>query len=385
MPVSERAQNLPPYIFAQIHQDIAQLERNGQSVIDLGISDPDQPPREDIQDVLCDQVQHPDSHRYPSYRGLSPLRHAVSQWYYRRFGVSLDPDSEVLITGGSKEALVHLALATVNPGQAILVPDPGYPSYQMPAALFGFESIAMPLRAENHFIPDLERIAPPEWSRIQLGFFNYPNNPTGALAPADFWHHVIDQAHRHQWTVVSDLAYVDIVYEGQAHSILEYPGARDVAVETITFSKSYSMQGFRLAAMVGSPKILEAFYRIESQINAGVYLPIQYAGVVALQEDISLNILATYQTRRDFVVSALQQKGYPVFTPPATLYVWLPVPKPLSGTTFASSLLHQHGIAVAPGIAFGPTSDEFIRISLTQPLDILQHALARWPNAYPQD
>ncbi len=379
MPISNRAHHLPPYIFAQIHEDIARMEQDGKTIIDLGISDPDVPPRPDILDTLCTWVRHSDSHRYPSYRGLAPLRQAVAEWYLRRFGVYLDPESEVLITVGSKEALVHFALATVNPGQAILVPDPGYPSYQIPSALFGFESILMPLIAANHFLPDFERISSTEWSRIQLGFFNYPNNPTGAMAPEEFWHQAIELAHRHQWTIVSDLAYVDIVYTGQAHSILEYAGAREVAVETVTFSKSYSMQGFRLAAMVGCAEILEAFYRVESQINAGVYLPIQHAGIAALRENVTPDTLATYQKRRDFVVSSLQHRGFTVETPPATLYVWLPVPKPDTDQTFVSRLLHQYGIAVAPGVAFGPLSDRFIRIALTKPLSVLKEAFARWP------
>lgn len=379
MPVSNRARDLPPYIFAKIHEDIRLLERQGRPVIDLGISDPDQPPRRDIQDALCDHVRHIDSHRYPTYRGLAPLRQAIANWYQRRFGVHIDPDSEVLVTVGSKEALIHIALATVNPGQAILVPDPGYPSYQMPSALFGFESIPMPLLPANQFLPDFDRIAPAEWRRIQLGYLNYPNNPTGATAPPKFWDRVIDLAHRHQWTVVSDLAYVDIVYDGRAHSIFEHAGAKDVALETITFSKSYSMQGFRLAAVVGNAELLEALYRVESQINAGVYLPIQYAGVTALQDDIRPEILQSYRERRDLVVTTLRHKGFDLTPPPATLYIWLAVNPATTGELYAKELLHRHGVAVAPGIAFGPVGRDFVRISLTQPDDVLQRALDQWP------
>ncbi len=379
MPVSNRARSLPPYIFAKIHADIRLLEQQGHQVIDLGISDPDRPPRQDIQDALCDHVRHPDSHRYPTYRGVAPLRQAIADWYQRRFGVHVDPDSEVLVTVGSKEALIHIALATVNPGQAILVPDPGYPSYQMPTALFGFESIPMPLLSTNQFLPDLDRLTPDELRRTQLGFFNYPNNPTGATAPHEFWDQVVALAHRHQWTVVSDLAYVDIVYDGRAHSIFEHPGAKEVALETLTFSKSYSMQGFRLAAVVGNPELLEAVYRVESQINAGVYLPIQYAGVTALQEDIRPEMLESYRIRRDLVVTTLQQKGFDINPPPATLYVWLAVKPPTTGEVFAQELLHRHGVAVAPGIAFGSVGHNFIRISLTQPYDVLVQALEKWP------
>ena len=383
VPVSTRAQALPPYIFARMEEDIDAIRRENRLVVDLGISDPDLPPPNGVAAALVQAVGQPGSYRYPPYGGIDELRQQVADWYRQRFAVNLDPTTEVLITGGSKEALIHVALATTDPKDAVLVPDPGYPAYHIPSALFDLEEISLPLRAENHFLPDWTEITPEQWKRIRLGYLNYPNNPTGVLAPDSLWQETIDLAARHGWTVVSDLAYVDIVYQGRARSIMEFPGAKDVALETLTFSKSYSMQGFRLGAVVGNAKILKAMYRVESQINAGVYVPIQTAGTQALKSGMEPEVLSQYRKRRDYVATQLAALGFHVPPAPATLYFWLPMAPGVSGTQFCRALLRKAGVALTPGAAFGPSSDRFVRLSFTEPLSSLSRAFDAWHRALP--
>lgn len=377
MPVAKRLQTLPPYIFAELANEIGQLRKEAREIFDLGISDPDKPPNAAIVNMLCREAENPESHRYPPYQGQRELRQAVADWYRERFRVELDPDREIIITGGSKAALVHLALAIVDPGRLLMVPDPGYPAYFMPHSLFGMSQVTVPLLPENQFLPNWEAMPESVFTQAALCYLNYPNNPTGALAPRGFWQQTVDLAQRHDFTVVSDLAYADIVYEGaRASSIMEIDGAKNVAVESITFSKSFNMQGWRLGALVGSPDIIEAFYRIESQINAGVFLPVQAAGIEALRQGIDASLLKEYKTRRDYLAETLAELGFEVRNPSATVYFWIPTPDGQDSIRYSHWLLHYAGVAVTPGQAFGLTGRDHFRLSFTQSLKTLTSAMA---------
>lgn len=377
VPIAERLAHFPPYIFAEMSRQIAEVAESGRKVYDLGISDPNQPPRAEILSRLAQAAQYGESHRYPSYRGLPRLRQAVSQWYGERFGVELDPDREVLITVGSKEALIHLALAVVDPGRAVLVPDPGYPAYHMPQAIFGMDEITLPLLPEHDFLPDFKTLSVADRHRIALAYFNYPNNPTGAVASLDFWREVLQLARLHDWTVVSDLAYANIYYDDAPHSLLELEGAREVAVESITFSKTYNMQGWRLAAVVGNARVIDALYRLESQINAGVFNPVQEAGVVALELGPDPEVLKDYKSRRELAFEALQELGFRVSKPAASVYYWISLGQEDS-VDFARNLLRKSGVALAPGSAFGHHSRHYARLSLTSSDAILREAFVAW-------
>lgn len=379
MLIADRAEHLTPYVFSVLDRKIAEVERSGRRVINLGISDPNQATRPEIIDKLCQAAAERRSHRYPPLGGLPELKKAVARWYWERFNVRLDPEHEVLITAGSKEALVHLALAVVNPNGLVLVPDPGYPAYRMPHALFGFAEREVPLRPEHGFLPVISSVHAGDLERAELLYVNYPNNPTGAVADRAFWRELVREAARWDFVICSDLAYADIVYQGRATSVLEIPEARGLAVESVTFSKSYNMQGFRLSAMVGSSAILDAFSRIEGQINAGVYLPVQAAGIEALRLGPDPVVLETYRERRQILGQGLSDHGLEFAWPDGAVYFWVRVPGEESGDRYADRLLNEAGIAVTPGSAFGPEGTQYIRVSFTVPLDQIVTALGSWP------
>ncbi len=379
MLTAQRMRTLPPYIFAEISQEVRTLERQGRSVIDLGISDPNQPPRPSVSRALCEAANTDSSHRYPPSQGTDALRRQIADWYRRRFHVDLDPDREVLVTLGSKEALVHLSLAVVDADGLVLVPDPGYPAYFMPHALFGFDQATVPLTPRNGFLPVVSLVHAGDLERAQLMFVNYPNNPTGAVASREFWNDLVREARRWDFVICSDLAYADLVYEGRAVSVLEIPEARSVAVESITFSKSYNMQGFRLAAMVGAEEILDALWRVESQINSGVYSAIQAAGVRAILEGPSPEVLESYRARRQLLGQGLTDLGLEFEWPRGAVYFWVTIPAGWSDSeTYANHLLHEAGIAITPGTAFGPSGADHIRVSYTRPLNDITQALSKW-------
>ena len=379
MLTADRTRHLPPYIFAEIDRQMHALRQKGQSVINLGISDPNQAPRPEVLGTLISSAKSLESHRYPPQRGTVDLRRKVAEWYRRRFGVRLDPDREVLITVGSKEALVHLSLAVVDDDGLILVPDPGYPAYSMPHALFGMDQQWMPLSSEHNYLPSVSHIHAGDLERAQLMYVNYPNNPTGAVADRNFWRDLVEQARRWDFAICSDLAYADIVYEGRATSILEVPEARSVAVESITFSKSYNMQGWRLSAMVGCPEIIDALYRVESQINGGVFTPIQDAGVTALELGPDPAVLESYRERRQILGQGLAQMGLSFEWPKASVYFWVALPQSAGhAEDYARRLLQEARVAVTPGTAFGPTGTHHIRVSFTSPLEQIVAGLEQW-------
>ncbi len=379
MLTADRTRTLSPYVFADIDGEIRAMQQKGQPVINLGISDPNQAPKREILESMLSSAKAIDSHRYPPLRGMAGLRRRVAEWYRQRFGVRLDPDREVLITPGSKEALIHLSLAVVDPGGLILAPDPGYPAYAMPHALFGMDQQWVPLIAEQDYLPVISQVRAGDLERAQLMYVNYPNNPTGAVADRRFWQDLVEQARRWDFVICSDLAYADIVYEGRATSVLEVAEARSVAVESITFSKSFNMQGWRLSAMVGAPEIIDALYRIESQVNGGVYTPIQEAGMTALEVGPDPAVLESYRERRQILGQGLAELGLRFEWPKASVYFWAALPDRVGNAQeYAGRLLHEARVAVTPGTAFGPSGSHRIRVSFTSPLDQIVAALEQW-------
>jgi LL-diaminopimelate aminotransferase len=368
-----RLDGLAPYVFGEIGRRVAALRAAGVDIVDLAMSDPDVGPVPGAVEALQRALDEPGFHRYPSLTGDVALRQAVARWYARRFGVRLDPDREVLITVGSKEALVHLALAFVDPGQVVLVPDPGYAAYRMAGALFGAKTVFVPLRRENDFLPDLDQIRR-TGAGARLWYVNYPNNPTGRVAPAAAIAEWVRFCRDHGIVLVSDLAYADIVYEGEVHSVLEWPEAHGVALETLTFSKGSRLQGLRVAAVVGAAELVDAVARVESNINAGVFRPLQRAAEAALAaSDAAVD--RVWRPRRDFVYRQLTQAGFDVVRPDAAVYCWVAAPDGDGDRFFEHAL--AAGVALTPGSAFGPHSRAWVRLAFTQPLAALEEALAR--------
>ena len=373
--LADRMVQLTPYVFQSIGWEMAQRRARGEDVVDLGISDPDLAPSPRVVAALAAAAARATSHRYPPYRGVSGLRQAVAAWYRRHFDVVLDPEREVWITLGSKEALVHLTLALVNPGDVVLVPDPGYPSYRMAGALFGARTVDVPLSPAPHFLPDLSRLAPGDAAQARVWYVNYPNNPTGAVATPAAMRDWVAFCQRHDTVLVSDLAYAELVYDGRAASVLEIPGAKPWVLESLTWSKGHSLQGWRVGALVGSAELIQAVGRVEANVNAGVFLAIQDAAAEALAHDHPETRARRYRARRDLVVSRLADAGIAIPVPPAAVYCWVPVPGG-DGDALARTALAA-GVAVAPGSAFGPASRGYIRLSLTHPDAVLARGLDR--------
>lgn len=382
MPIARRLSTMSPYIFQRLGEKMEARKASGHPVIDLGISDPDLPPSAAVVTALQQAVDGKGAHRYPPYDGTQALRQAVARYYARQFGVSVDPDRQVLVTLGSKEALVHLLFALVNPDDVVLAPDPGYPAYFMGGPLLGARTVALPLTRRHHFLPVLSDVPTADQRKARLLYVNYPNNPTGKVASLAEFKEWVAFCREHDTVLVSDLAYADIVYEGRAHSALEIPGAQDLVVESITWSKGHSMQGWRVGALVGAPDLLAAISCVESNINAGVFLPIQAAAAVALEEDHPAILCRQYRDRRDYAYRKLVEMGLGLARPEGAVYCWVEAPGG-DGDRFAEAALEK-GVAVTPGSAFGPQSQDHVRISLTHPIEVLQEGFGRLAQAVPE-
>jgi LL-diaminopimelate aminotransferase len=380
MRLSNRLHNLPPYHFAAYARKIAQMRAAGVDVINLSIGDPDLPTPQVVLQALTEAAKAPINQRYPEYAGMPELRAAYAAWFERRFGLALDPQREVLPLIGSKEGLAHLPLAVVNPGDLALIPDPAYPVYSTAVALAGGESYALPMDAEHGWLPDLGAIPTDVLARATTLWLNYPNNPTGAAAPLSFFAEAVSFARKHELLLVHDMAYAEVRFDGtRPPSILQAPGAKDVAVEFHSLSKAYNMAGFRIGALVGNATIVEAMTTLKSNLDTGIFRPIQIAAVraLALPESWVEERNQTYQRRRDQVVEVCRALGMAVETPQAGLYVWPRVPAGNGGESFAMALLDRAGVAVTPGTNFGPHGEEYIRISITTPDARLDEAMAR--------
>lgn len=381
MKLATRMDRLPPYLFAEIDRQVSQARQAGVDVIDLGVGDPDRPTPASIVEEMARQVADPAHHRYPPYQGLRAFREAVAEWFGRRFGVGLDCEREVLALIGSKEGLAHLAWSLVDPGTYGLVPDPGYPVYATSVRLAGGEVFPLPLDARRQYWPDLEHVPQEVARRARVLYLNYPNNPTGATATLEQFERAVAWARRHEVVICHDAAYSEITYDGaQAPSILQVPGAREVAIEFHSLSKTFNMTGWRIGWACGSPEVVQALGRLKTHLDSGIFSAVQMAAVAALREYDRLveSVRRVYRARRDRVVQTLSEMGWPIQPPSGAIYVWAPVPPGRSSSEFATELLRRIGVVVTPGVGYGPHGEGFFRISLTVPDERLDEALRRW-------
>jgi LL-diaminopimelate aminotransferase len=376
--IARRIESLPPYLFAELDRKVSAKRASGADVISLGVGDPDSPTPAHVVRALQEAASDPSTHRYPSYYGMPELRRAIADWHARRFGVDLDPKTEVQPLIGSKEGLVHLAVAYVDPGDETLVPDPGYPVYEIATILAGGTPVHVPLTAERGFLPDLEALRPTE--RAKLIWLNYPCNPTAAVADLSFFEQAVAFARQHDLLLVHDAAYSEITFDGfVAPSVLEVPGARDVALEFHSFSKGYNMTGWRIGWCVGSADAVRALSIVKTNLDSGIFGAVQRAGIAALTgpQDHLDDLRALYQKRRDLVVGTLGRLGWDLQPPLGSIYVWAATPNGEASGEFADMLLDRAGVVVAPGRGYGPSGEGFIRMSLTVEDDRLAEAMDR--------
>jgi LL-diaminopimelate aminotransferase len=379
---SKRLDRIPPYLFAQLERKIAEKRAAGVDVISLGIGDPDTPTYPEIVSAAQAAVADPGTHQYPSNRGRGEFRSAVAEFYARRFGVQLDPETEVMPAIGAKECIFNLNLAFLDPEDCALASDPGYPVYTGGPLLAGSEAVLMPLVPSLGFAPDLDAISPADAARAKLMFLNYPNNPTGAVVPDGLFERVVTFAHEHDILVVHDNAYSETTYDGYvAPSFLATPGAKDVGVEVFSLSKGYNMTGWRCAAIVGNAEAIAQYWRLKSNVDSGLFEAVQLAGVAALQPSVDAEVRAmneVYRRRRDLVCDALGEAGVDVTPPKGTIYVWAPVPEGWeSAAAYCEHVLEQAAVVISPGGAYGASGEGFFRISLTTPDERLLEAVER--------
>jgi len=378
MRASSRLDRLPPYLFAELERKIAERQAAGVDVISLGIGDPDTPTPERVVSSLAEAARDPATHRYPSNRGRPELREAVTAFYRRRFGVELDPESEVVPAIGAKECVFNLNLAFLDPGTTALAADPGYPVYTGGPLLAGAEPALMPLLPERGFAPDLDAIPAEERGRARLMYLNYPNNPTGAVAPEGLFERAVQFAREHDVLVVHDASYTETTFDGYvAPSFLATPGAKQVGVEVFSLSKGWNMTGWRTAALVGNAEACETYWRLKTNIDSGLFEAVQLAAAAALEAGPPGQMAQLYGRRRDLVCAALREIGVEVTPPKGTIYVWAPVPDGHSSASYCELVLEEAGVVVSPGSSYGPNGEGFFRISLTVPDERLTEALER--------
>jgi LL-diaminopimelate aminotransferase len=372
--------NLPPYVFAALGRRLRELKAQGMDIIQLDIGSPDLPPPGWVIDAMYRSAQDPDHHGYAGYYGIPELRQAVAGYYERRFGVTINPEKEVVSLIGSKEGIANAALAFVNPGQPVLVPDPGYPTYSLGTLLAGGVPTPVPLLAENGFLPDLDAIPAEVAGAASVLWLNYPNNPIGAVAPLEFFERAVAFARRYDLLICHDNPYCDVTFEGyKAPSLLQVPGAIDVALEFNSLSKTYNMAGWRVGMAVGNAVAVDALARTKTNIDSGIFRPIQDAAVLVLNGDQSWleERNAIYCERRDIVLSALADLGIQADKPVASLYIWARVPAGYTSAQFAARLLEGAGISITPGTAFGEHGEGYVRFSLGMDTGRVREAMRR--------
>lgn len=380
MRYSHRLDRIPPYLFAQIDRKIAEKKAQGVDVISFGVGDPDVPTPDAIVDRLCLEARKPENHQYPSYFGLPGFRRAAARWLERRFSITVDPACELLPLMGSKEGIAHIALSVLDPGDIALVPEPSYPVYAMGTLLAGAESHFLPLQSGGGFLPDLESISPDVLARAKILWLNYPNNPTGAVAEMDFFERAVEFCRRNHLILAHDNAYSEITFDGfVAPSVLQVEGARDVAVEFHSLSKTFNMTGWRIAFACGNSDVIDALGTIKTNIDSGIFNAVQLAGVEALdngQDDID-RMVAIYRERRDLLVTLLSSLGWEARRPLGSIYIWLKVPDGFDSAGFSEHVLDRAGVFFTPGNAYGPSGEGFVRLSLTVPDERVQEAVRR--------
>jgi LL-diaminopimelate aminotransferase len=380
MKLAKRLNRLPPYLFVEVNQKIAELQARGKDIINFTIGDPDLPTPSHIIEQLCQAAHDPVNHRYPETGGLPELRQAIAGWYERRFGVTLNPVKEVLPLIGSKEGIGHMALCLIEPGDMALVPDPGYPPFSLGTILAGGKPYFMPLKEENDFLPDFKAIPDEVADKAKLMWLNYPNNPTGAIAGLDFFERAVYFAQQHDLAICHDTPYSEVAFDGyKPPSFMQIPGAKKIGVEFHSLSKTYHMTGWRIGMVVGNADMVDALFKIKSNLDSGVPQAIQYAAVEALrgsQEHIAKHN-AIFQRRRDKLVKVLNEVGLEARTPKATFYIWAKIPQGYTTIDFTKKLLDEVGIAVTPGTGYGGEGEGYIRFSLTISDDRLEEGVNR--------
>ncbi|MFM9817106.1 UNVERIFIED_CONTAM: alanine transaminase [Spiribacter pallidus] len=387
----QRIKRLPPYVFNIVNELKAQARARGEDIVDFGMGNPDLPTPPHIVDKLTEAAQRPDTHRYSMSRGIPRLRRAITCWYHSRYNVALDPETEAIVTIGSKEGLAHLALATLGPGDAVLVPNPAYPIHPYGVVIAGADIRHVPLVEGGDFFTELEKAIKDTWPKPKMLILNFPANPTTQCVELDFFERVVAICREHGIWVVHDLAYADLVYDGyQAPSILQVPGAREVAVESFSLSKSYNMPGWRVGFLCGNDKVIAALARMKSYLDYGMFTPIQVAAIHALEgpQECVTEIRQTYQARRDVLCDGLEAAGWPVTRPRATMFVWARIPEPyreMGSLEFAKKLLSEAGVAVSPGIGFGEYGDEYVRFGLIENLHRTRQAVRGIKQMFRQD
>ena len=375
-----RLDRIPAYLFAEIERKIAEKQAAGVDVISLGIGDPDMPTPPNVVKAAVRAVQDPGTHQYPSNRGRPEFREAVSSFYRTRFGVDLDPETQVIPAIGGKECIFNINFAFLDAGAVALAADPGYPPYTGGPLIADAEPVLMPLVPELGFVPDLDAIPDQARDRARLMFVNYPNNPTGAVVPEGFFERVVEFARAHDILVVHDSAYSELTYDGYvAPSFLATPGGMEVGVEVFSLSKGWNMTGWRCAAIAGNADAIAAYWKLKTNVDSGLFDAVQLAGVEALTgpQDSVREMCTIYQRRRDLVIGALREIGIDIEPPQGTIYIWAPVPAGHTSASFAEEVLEQSAVVVSPGSAYGPNGEGFFRISLTVPDERLAEAVER--------
>jgi LL-diaminopimelate aminotransferase len=377
---SARIDRLPPYLFAEIDRKVAEAVGKGADIISFGVGDPDLPTPDHVVEALRDAALDPATHRYPSYVGMPELRSAIAGFYERRFKVSLDPDNAIQPLVGIKEGIFHLPVAFVDPGQVALIPDPAYPVYETGTLLAGGVPHLVPLRVENDFLPDLDSIPNDVLERASVLWLNFPGNPSAATVERPFFEEAVDFCTRHDLLLAHDAAYAEITYDGYvAPSVLEVEGAEECAVEFYSLSKTYNMTGWRIGWVAGAPVAIEALKRLKTNIDSGIFDAVQRAAIAALEgpQDQLIHTIERYRVRRDLLCDGLSSMGIEVTPPRGSIYLWVPVPLGHSSESFATFLLEEAAIVVAPGNGYGPSGEGFVRFSLTVADDRLAEGVER--------
>jgi len=378
--LSKKIQALPPYLFLEIDKAKRAARAQGRDIIDLGIGDPDQPTPAHIIEKLYAAARDPATHRYALDQGMPVLRSSMAKWCKNRFNVDLNPDTEILPLIGSKEGIAHFPLAFLNQGDYALIPDPCYPPYKGGTIFAGGKPYLMPLRESNGFLPDLKKIPAAILKKAKIIYINYPNNPTSAIADTGFYQEVINFAKKHKLIVISDLAYSEMAYDGyRPQSFLELEGARDVAIEFHSLSKTYNMTGWRVGWACGNEKLVSALAKVKSNIDSGIFSAIQLAAVAALEgpQQHIVDMCQLYEERRDCLIKGLKSLGWDVKAPKATFYCWIKVPDKSNSIKFSALLLEKADIIATPGVGFGKFGEGYIRMALTVPSDRINEAVER--------
>jgi LL-diaminopimelate aminotransferase len=380
--IADRLKQIPPYLFVELRKKINKAKAAGVDVISLAIGDPVEPTPAFIIEELRKAVLDPANHPYPTdeEKGMKSFREAVARWYQRKYNVTLNPENEILALIGSKEGVHHFMMGVVNPGDIVLMTNPGYPAYRANIYMAGARVYEVPIQMENRFLPDLDKIPEQVCQKAKAFFFNYPNNPTGACASEQFFSAAVRWAKKHNILLVHDNPYSEIVFtEGKKLSLLQIPGAKNLAVEFNSLSKPYNMTGWRIGMAMGNPDIIAAMSKVKENVDSGIFNSIQLAGIKALDKgDKEIEkMIVIYQRRRQLVLDTFSQKGMKVNTGPGTFYLWLPVPEAMTSIEFTTKLFEESHVVVAAGSAYGKYGEGFFRVSLTVKDDLLEQAMER--------